>query len=67
MARDPRKASAFDSGMRGQQKNKGGRPSMAGAPSGLSAYDSGIRGSEKPPSSPQTPGGTVGNPDGELT
>lgn len=63
MARDPRKSSAFDSGMRGKDKPKTAQPDGAagsedkqapgktvGTPGGvdLSAYTSGMRGIEKP-------------------
>lgn len=56
MARDPRKASAFDSGMRGSQKPSGGESkqgprSKVGNPDG-EAYSSGMRGGEKPKEQP---------------
>jgi len=56
MARDPRKASAFDSGMRGSQKPSGGESKQGpgtkvGNPHG-EAYSSGMRGNERPKEQP---------------
>lgn len=65
MARDPRKNSAFDSGLRGREKpkassgggeSKQGPNSTVGTPDGASvdAFSSGMRGSQKPASGAAT-------------
>lgn len=75
MARDPRKNSAFDSGLRGREKpkassgggeSKQGPNSTVGTPDGASvdAFSSGMRGSQKPASGAATQH-VEGTPGGE--